>query len=245
MSAAGNCKKRKPASDTDSDEEDEAQMRQFLEAADHTLLTNDMFQRQQKSHVSSTLLPVDAPSLSTPPVAAQQEMPRSERYLDTEHMAVGSDLQISEHMQTHIWRKLSAIIETQIEFCEPKIESNEESQHMEPINQVKLVANADCYISNEIKPEKLPQKKPTIKRRQLEEEPQDRSSIVVSGEFILSGQDMECWAKRKPRKHKLFEYKSYDDHGHKLQAIEPTNEFSALRRKNKWNESKICQKKIN
>ncbi|KAM8718374.1 hypothetical protein ACLKA7_000186 [Drosophila subpalustris] len=233
----------KPTNDTDSDsdEENEAQMRQFLEAADPTLLTNAMFQTQQQLSLSK--------EIPLPAVASQQqqqqELPRSERYLDPEQKTSADDLQISEHMQTHIWRKLSAIIQNQIEFCEPQTQQMMGEEEEKAISQVKLVANADCFISNEIRPEKLPQKKATIKRRQLELEQPDRStlsSIAVSGEFILNGQDMKCWAQRQSRNHKLFAYKACDAQGHKLLAIEPTNEFSALRRKNKWNESKICKK---
>ncbi|ALC49325.1 CG32554 [Drosophila busckii] len=229
-------------SDTDSDGDDDSQMRQFMEAADHTLLTNAMFQNQKPISDTSTL-PV--PALTN---AAVEEQPKSERYLDEEDQNAGfsSNMQISEQMQKHIWRKLSAIIENQIEFYETNIRDPHQEETPN-INQVQLVANANCYIQDDIVPEVIQQKRPKIKRRQVEDEPTSKAeslaSIVVCGETILKGQDMQHWAQRKPRKDKLFEYKTCNAQDCKLQAIDPTNEFTAQRHKNKWNESKISQKK--
>ncbi|KAH8294524.1 hypothetical protein KR044_005840, partial [Drosophila immigrans] len=236
-------------SDSDSDEEAAAQMRQFLEAADHTLLNNAMFQQQQQQpattkHVSSAL-----PATGSAP----HEVPaKSERFLDEQQSAGGSDLQITEHMQTHIWKKLRAIIESQTEFVEPKAQPMPAEEEIPAIpNNVPLLLGANCFIQFDSLEEKLPTKKPKIKRRQVEDAgpitDASLAAVAVSGASILQGQDVQHWAQRAPKKHKLFEYKSCDSEGHKLRAVQPTNEFSTLRRKNQWNESKICKKptKIN
>ncbi|KAH8400433.1 hypothetical protein KR215_012267, partial [Drosophila sulfurigaster] len=234
------------AMDSDSDEEDMAQMRQFMEAADHTLLNNNMFQKpatdltKTSKHVSSSTV-AGAATVGAP----LQELPKSERYLDEHKSSGDADLQITEHMQTHIWKKLGAIIEKQIKFVAPKPAPLEENTTTNPSN-VLLLSGADCFIQLETPEEKLPTKKPKIKRRRLEEDAPITNAalagVVVSGDVILRGEDMQHWQQRKPKKNKLFEYKSCDTEGRNLQAIEPTNEFTALRLKNQWDESKICKK---
>ncbi|KAH8387106.1 hypothetical protein KR093_004653, partial [Drosophila rubida] len=225
--------------DSDSDEEDAAQMLQFLEAADHTLLHNDMFQSS-----CSKLAETKHVSALTAGVASSHEKPKSERYLD-EQSASGADLQITEHMQAHIWKKLGNIIEKQIEYFEPKAISSQEKSIICP-NNVRLLFGANCFIEFETLEEKLPTKKPKTKLRRLQEAPPtthaELALIAVSGKSILEGHDMQNWSQRKRKKHVVFEYKSCDGEGRQLQLIEPTNEFTSLRRKNQWDESKILKK---
>ncbi|XP_022210450.2 uncharacterized protein LOC111066279 [Drosophila obscura] len=231
--------------DSDSDDDD-AQMRQFMEAADHTLLTNAMFQR---GATATDPKPAQATAIQGPPP------PKSERHLDEQGAGAGtaSDLHITEEMQTHIWGKLSSIIQDQIEFCEQKSadklqKEEEESCH----DQVRLVSNADCYLSavNVDTEPPGPKKKPTIKRRTMSEDKSSTAAktvalaaVAISGESIMEGKDTLEWAKSKPRQGKLFEYKATDTQCHKLQALHPVNEFTERRLQNKWNESKICRKK--
>ncbi|XP_030569474.1 uncharacterized protein LOC115768898 [Drosophila novamexicana] len=223
--------------DTDSDEEDDAQMRLFLEAADHTLLTNDMFKT--------------SPIKASPAAASAKDLPKSERFLAEQGAVPASDLQVSPEMQTHLWQKLSTIIQNQIEYCATELPSKSGPLDGKTAwySRVKLVANADCYVVDDIEPELMPQRKPTIRRRQLEEEELDKptttaalASVAVSGDSILNGQDVLNWAPRRCRKDKHFEYKACDALGHKLLAIEATNEFTAQRRKNNWSETKISQR---
>ncbi|EDW04400.1 GH23268 [Drosophila grimshawi] len=209
--------------ETDSDDDDDLQMRMLLEAADPTLLTNDMFKKPKTQTQPSTTIQLDSTEMGT-----ARKMPKTERYLDEQSVAAASDLQVSNEMQTHIWGKLSAIIQNQIEFCEPKQQIHCESQEKQLTwtNQVKLVANADCYIVDTIEEEALPRKKPTIKRRLPDEEkPLTRAvavaAVAVSGESILNGKDMKYWAEtRKSRKDKLYKYKAGVGRGNILTLIE-------------------------
>ncbi|XP_030382307.1 uncharacterized protein LOC115629860 [Scaptodrosophila lebanonensis] len=230
----------KTKKDSDGDE-DNILVQQFLEAADHTLLTNAMYQTP-KTHIKEL------------PMAAKKQVPlKSERYLDDDdgNDATTNDLQISEQMQTHIWHKLSAVIQHQVEFCLPKspVGQLEKRATTFPLtSELKLLSNADCFINTntvEITPQEL-QKKITIKKRLLKGEFLTASdtelplaSVAVSGDAILEGRDMLCWAKRPTRQNKLFEYVASDPLGHKLHAKEPLNEFTALRRRNAWTEAKI------
>ncbi|SPP77696.1 uncharacterized protein LOC117581237 [Drosophila guanche] len=229
-------KKQPIDADSDSDEDD-AQMRQFMEAADHTLLTNAMFQKGAAATAD--------PKLAAPPA-------KSERHLDEQDAGAGtaSDLHITEEMQSHIWRKLSSIIQNQIEFCEQK--SADEAA--EPCHDhVRLVSYADCYLSAEIVDTGPPgpKKKPTIKRRTLSEDKCSTgaaktlalAAVAISGESIMEGKETLAWAQSKPRQGKLFEYKATDEQGHKLQALHPLNEFTERRLQNRWNEAKIRRRK--
>ncbi|XP_016981635.1 uncharacterized protein LOC108046457 [Drosophila rhopaloa] len=231
------------SSDSDSDSEDDAQMRQFLEAADTTLLTNAMFQGQPKTdpgEVAKKEQPVTTRILDRPTV-------RSERHLE-EQEAPARDLQITQEMQTHIWSRLSGIIQDQIEFSLD--EPNLLKEQKPPPDKVKLVSNADCYLIADLVEEGPPgpKKKPKIKRRTAEEDqssPEALNSVVVTGESILDGKDLLAWAQKKPRQDKIFQYRASDPNATKLLAIEPTNEFTKRRRQNNWNESKICKIKKN
>ncbi|KAH8396332.1 hypothetical protein KR222_008643, partial [Zaprionus bogoriensis] len=194
------------ASDSD-DSDNEAQLRQFLEATDQTLLSNDMFQQVRQSEAAAATKEQTAPAAAAAAVVAPaQERPKSERYLndDQETGAAYNDLQISPHMQTHIWGKLSAIIASQIQFHKPEQlqPEQQEKQEREPVNRVRLVSDAKCYLIDDI-PEQLgPRKKPTIKRRRVDAEPDDApcwEAIAVSGESLLRGQDMACWGSQRPR----------------------------------------------
>ncbi|XP_017111648.1 uncharacterized protein LOC108135427 [Drosophila elegans] len=236
--------KEKPrSSDSDSDSEDDAQMRQFLEAADTTLLTNAMFQGQPKVE------PGEIAKEEQPMVTGKEDkpIPKSERHLE-EHEAPASDLQITREMQTHIWSRLSGIIQEQIEFS--LVKPNPLKKQKPPPDKVKLVSNADCYLIADLVVEGPPgpKKKPKIKRRTSKEDQSSSealNSVVVSGESILEGKDLLAWAQKKPRPDKIFQYRASDPKATKLLAIEATNEFTKRRRQNNWNESKISKNKIN
>lgn len=193
---------KKPVDSDSSDDEDNDQIRQFLEATDQTLLTNDMFSngcsaRTEKATEESVS------SIATPGANPVQERPKSERYLNDDKGEDSSfnDLQISKQMQLHIWGKLSAIIESQVKFRKPEKLPNE-AEEEKPINKVKLVSDAKCYVIDDIPEEPVHQKKPIIKRRRVDAEPDDEpcwGAIAVSGESILEGKDMKCWGSQHAR----------------------------------------------
>ncbi|EDV46531.1 uncharacterized protein LOC6550166 [Drosophila erecta] len=229
--------------DSDSESEDDAQMRQFLEAADTTLLTNAMFQSQPKAEVREAAneeQPVTTKKNNAPPV-------KSERYVEDQD-APASDLQISLEMQTHIWKRLSGIIQEQIEFSLDA--PNCVGKQKPPPDKVKLVSNADCYLIADLVEEGPPgpKKKPTIRRRTPKEEQcatEALNSVVVTGKSILEGRDLLAWAQKRTRHDKVFQYRASNPNATKLVAIEPTNEFTKRRRQNNWNESRISKKKSN
>lgn len=196
--------KNKRVDSDSSDDEDNEQIRQFLEATDQTLLTNDMFRNESKTEIEKA---TDANASNAAPAAAEvnpvQERPKSERYLNDDKGEDSSfnDLQITKQMQTHIWGKLSAIIESQVKFHKPNGSPNK-AEEEKPVNKVKLVSDAKCYVVDDIPEEIVQQKKPVIKRRRVDAEPDEEpcwAAIAVSGESILEGKDMECWGSKRAR----------------------------------------------
>lgn len=231
-------------SDSDSDSEDDAQMRRLREAADTSLLTNSMFQEQSQpaEHSERDNQPRQIASRHQDPVPV-----KSERFLEEQEPAT-SDLKVTQEMQKHIWSRLSNIIQQQIEFCEE--EKRPLGNQKSVLDRVKLVSTADCYLSADVVIEgpQGPRKKPIIMKRLLPEDESSKehnanlSSISVSGEWVLDGKDLQFWAVKKKRADKIFEYKAQ---GSKLLAVEPDNEFTERRKKNKWDESKISKRKKN
>lgn len=193
---------KKPVDSDSSDDEDNDQIRQFLEATDQTLLTNDMFSNDCSARTEKAT-DEGVSSIATPGAHPVQERPKSERYLNDDKGEDSSfnDLQISKQMQLHIWGKLSAIIESQVKFRKPEKLPNE-AEEEKPINKVKLVSDAKCYVIDDIPEEPVHQKMPIIKRRRVDAEPDDEpcwGAIAVSGESILDGKDMECWGSQRAR----------------------------------------------
>lgn len=197
---------KKPVDSDSSDDEDNDQIRQFLEATDQTLLTNDMFSNKSKDETEKATSE-SVSSIATPDANPVQERPKSERSINDDKGEESSfnDFQISKQMQTHIWGKLSAIIECQVKFHKLEKLPNglpKRAEEDKPINKVKLVSDTDCYVIDDIPEEVVPQKKPIIKRRCVDAEPDDTpcwSAIAVSGESILRGKDMECWGSQHAR----------------------------------------------
>ena len=150
-------------------------------------------------------------------------------------------------MQNYLAKKLTEILNQHYDFHDISTNSKPEKDKNKYKNCVKLLKGDNCYVKpyEEINYDiKGPDKKPIIKRRTLEtitdndcKRDDIYKSVAVDGNFILSGADVKMWAKKKERKDKVFYYKM-SSHG-ALHEREASNEFTELRRKNKWNENKI------
>lgn len=172
--------------------------------------------------------------------------PKSQRYIEEGDENKGTDFNLPESMQNFLAKKLTEILKNQYEFHDISTNSKPSKDKNIYKNRVKLLRGDNCYVkpyeefSYDIKG---PDKKPTIKKRILDTESDNckkedqYKSVVVDGDYILSGAEVKMWAKKKERKNKIFYYKM-SSHGalHEKEAI---NEFTELRRKNKWNENKI------
>ncbi|XP_054730465.1 uncharacterized protein LOC129239158 [Anastrepha obliqua] len=236
---------RKPNDSTssDSDDEDNEQMRQFLEAADTTLLTNAMFQPslEERGPIKENLTDNVADT------ASEQKVLPSNRYLLEEEGKTDADFITTEAVKKHIGKKLSELIANSVEFGDLETPTSVQKTRK---SRVILFTGAGCYVKpyEEFEFESNgPTKRPVIKRKKLDdhekkEKQEDLYDMAsVSAEDILSGKLTAGWAPKRERNDKLFSYKC--DANGKLHLNPEENEFTKLRQKNHWNESKIKQKR--
>lgn len=165
---------------------------------------------------------------------------KSQRLLETDENVFQSELNVSSTMQQFIGKKLSKLIEDQIEFVETngKPETRMEEEDLE-VNNVRLFSGSKevvkhiedlGFIEN--------RRKVTIKRRKVDSEDEpDLKRAVVNPDDIK--EEVKTWAKKS--KHHPYEYKTKKGVHH---LKEPANEFTSARNKNKWSESKIKTSKL-
>lgn len=178
--------------------------------------------------------------------AAPVKQLKSQRHID--HDEIEADLNVPKSMQDFIYKKMAKKIADSIEFVEtvPKKEKKRK-QNGNATNEccVRLLKDTDPITKIEVELDvplesnKRPKLK--IKRREVEADVYSHEEKIkmaaIDAERILQQTDTKGWKSKKPKSHKLFEYRAKKS---VLNLVEPTNEFSALRKKNEWNESKIA-----
>lgn len=149
-------------------------------------------------------------------------------------------------MQDFVFKKMSKKIEDSIEFVEvpPKKKTKKNMlpnetccvrllKDTEPITKIDLITEDDMKSVNN--------KKIELKRRLVEPDNYNDEEkiklVAVDGESILKQLEIKSWKSKKSRQNKVFNYRKNKT---VLHFIEPENEFSALRKKNNWDESKIA-----
>lgn len=157
------------------------------------------------------------------------------------------DFIATESTQKFFGKKLSELIAKNVEFFNFDAPSK---VHKISRNRVTLLAGVDCYVKpyEEFEFEiKGPTRRPVIKRRKVDieekEHPQEElfNSASVNAKDITSGKLISGWVSKRERKEKHFHYKG--DAVRTLHFKPVENEFTKLRNKNKWNETKIKQKR--
>lgn len=155
---------------------------------------------------------------------------------------VVDDLKISESMQTFVYKKLSQILADQIEFVEVK---PKKLSKKEPKPIVRLLSDTDPIVlrGDELCTDtisKKKQKRPHLGRRTVEvDELSEKEKLQAA---TATPADISADANRVERKandRNLYRYKAIQS---KLYLIEQDTEFTKLRKKNNWSESKIARK---
>lgn len=176
--------------------------------------------------------------------------PISQRYLPDgdEHQA---DLNVPKSMQDFFYSKMSEKIAASIEFVDiVPAKSKKKKKKMKTESTVKLLRDTEpiTHIDEAIaliEMISVKRKKPKIVRRQIEvddlTDDEKVRTVVVDGESIVQGNEVRNWKAKRIRTHKMFNYREKNN---KCYMIEPTNEFSAKRKKNNWAESKIAKWKL-
>ena len=168
-----------------------------------------------------------------------KEEPKSQRFIESEES--DSELTIPAAMQASVYQRLSKMIEKSVEFV--AVSSKAAGNQLEAAD-IKLLRDTEPIRMIESEPSGfvVKQKKPKIKRRRLEDDDLDEKEKLrqacVTGEAVLSQEDVKALQIKKEKADKIFKYKSKKG---VLYEIEPENEFSKLRKRNNWSEKKIAQ----
>lgn len=236
-----------PTSSSDSDSE--LEVSNFQGIVDSSLLCDSMFAGNNVCKNESQ---------SEMPITTNTENLLSQRYLEADSsMCYLPDVIVSAANQEFLAKKFSKLIEKIYECSNLSPEANrdvkEASKRRAAIrSRIKLLSDANCYIedeepqSNNNPPEIIPRRKIEVKRRAIEGEcggsKQEKqkiwSQLAVEGTSILNGSETKHWSSRKERKSKIFHYKQDTKDGI-LMEVPEVNEFTSLRKKNNWDESKI------
>lgn len=200
-----------------SSESEDENLKKFAESLDNTVFSDNLYCKDESKKVETKV-----------------EL-KSQRVLETDENIFQSELNVSSTMQQFIGKKLSKLIDDQIEFVEMngKPEPRLEEEDLE-VNNVRLLSGSKevvrhiedlGFIENRRKVE--------IKRRKIDSEGEiNLKQAVVSPDDIK--EEITTWAKKS--KHIPYEYKTKKGVHH---LKEPANEFTSARNKNKWSESKI------
>lgn len=161
---------------------------------------------------------------------------------------IKADLNVPKSMQDFVYKKMSKKIGDSIEFVEmtPKKDKKRKQKDAASTCCVRLLKDTDpiTKIDADLDDASNPNKstKIEIKRRTVEPDiynfDEKIKMAAVDGEKILKQTDTKGWRLKKSKSQKLFQYREKKSI---LNLVEPANEFSALRKKNNWNESKIAK----
>ncbi|KAI8125566.1 uncharacterized protein LOC111680630 [Lucilia cuprina] len=199
---------------SDSESDDDIQMKQFLEAADTTLLNNAMFQNKEETNIDDIRIAVRTEE------AVKNDLPKSQRYIVEDNDNSGTDFNLPESMQRFLAKKLSDILKQHYEFSEINTEENSIKTKTKYKSRVKLLKGDSCFVKpyEDFEYEtKGPEQKPNIKRRIVDKDAENKESedvlksLAIDGNYILSGAEVNMWAKKKERKDKVFHYKMGKD----------------------------------
>lgn len=164
-------------------------------------------------------------------------------------------MHVPKSMQDFVYKKLSMKIADSVDFVEiegskkKKKQKQKDKSEVGPLvrllkdtEPIKYLDVTEGDAVDWVKPAKCT--KLDIKRKVIEPDKIDESekirAAVVEGADILAKRDTKAWNTKKSDKKKIFEYKERKS---TLHLVEEDNEFSKLRRKNNWDDSKISKEK--
>lgn len=203
-----------------SSESEDENLKKFAESMDTTVFSNKLYNADEKEKAATE-----------PKVEL-----KSQRFLEEDENIFHSEINVSAHMQGFIGKKLSALIEGQIEFVEVK--DGKKKGTDEKVDRVRLLSDstevvkfidAPLYVETRTK---VP-----IKRRNADKEPETDESVKVKKSAVdpeAVAEEVKTWNKKA--KHDPIEYKTSKGIGY---LKDSPNEFTQQRNKNMWSESKI------
>lgn len=151
-------------------------------------------------------------------------------------------------MQNYVAKKLSNLIGNQVQFVEIKSAVAEQQIQKEDNDfGIRLFSNSIAPLSalsptEELQP-LVQSKKSTKKRKSVRDPSPDEATKIsesaVDPEYILDKVEVRGWHHNESRLKKRLD--CYNLRNGQLFPVEPSNEFSALKKKNNWDCKKIRQ----
>lgn len=141
-------------------------------------------------------------------------------------------------MRNFVYKKMSNIINETIEFVDIDT-SNPVKKKTNITTVVKLLKDTDPIdLDADQKYERTVQVKPDIRKRQIEADnlSNDEKIRAASINIVQLNESIGGWNHRPLKENKFFKYREKKGN---LYLIEPENEFTKLRKKNNWSETKI------
>ncbi|XP_026333175.1 uncharacterized protein LOC113240157 [Hyposmocoma kahamanoa] len=146
------------------------------------------------------------------PSPKDPETPKSERYLYV--ASHYNDVKVPEQLQRQIGAKVSNVIDKSIEFVDIR-QNGMKKQKVK--GGVKLFKDSEGYLSCEGPIDTYTEghnreskKRKQLKKKHIEADDLDEcdkiKSVSVSGDYVMSKQDIKYWKSR--RKEKVFKYKA-------------------------------------
>jgi hypothetical protein len=199
-----------------SSESEDENLKKFAESVDVTVFSDGLYNKEK---IEEKVEKVEL---------------KSQRVLEVEENIFQSEVNVSKTMQEFIGKKLSKLIEDQVEFVEVK--KRKKVKHEDPVDNLRLLRGSEEVVKYLDEPSFIDSReKVPIKRRKVEQDLSESQKIEVAATDPTSiEREVTTWDKRA--RHEPTEYKNIKGIGY---LREPTNEFTKARQKNGWGESKI------
>lgn len=168
---------------------------------------------------------------------------KSNRKLD--EVVNNKDVHVTQSMQSFVAKKLASLIDDQVQFVDVP------DQVIEPDdddcdNGIRLFSSSTAPVkalspdSVPIQPPKRAKKRKSRKEDASPDESTKLAESVVDPSYILDQVELKSWHKRDDKR-LAKKVDSYNLRKGQLYTVEPSNEFTGMKKKNNWEYSKIRQ----
>lgn len=143
-------------------------------------------------------------------------------------------------MQNFVYKKMCEIIEKSVEFVDVD-PSKPKKKRKNYTTVIKLLKDTDAINLEADKVyERIQLVKPDIRKRQFEADKLTNEEKIRAAAVDISqvSESTKSWKEQPARDKKFFKYKEKSSN---LYFVEPENEFTKLRKKNNWSETKISK----
>lgn len=143
-------------------------------------------------------------------------------------------MNISDQTKKYIWKQLSEKINASVEYVDVATDSTGDAvQEPQASFGVKLFSDSDVVVDSTCLTQ-CHEERNNRKRRKLSPPPDVEKCKTVAVDEAFVKNETSTWSKRS--KSEIYNFKEKNS---QLYLVEPDNEFTKMRKKNNWSESKI------